>query len=192
MIFLPVRPGPSSGTLHPTHLLPRHTSFIMTVIIDYAPTSNPFSLPSPLLPLARGLPPLLRFHSSQSFALRRLCRRRRHRRRARTTHITATRGYTKRKGERARRMSVPLLLLSFHEGIRCGDPLRIFETGYRDSSFSAAVRCLLRRTARRFDPQITSIVMMSGAAPLAVGCLFLSFCLTSFEFQKWLDHLVAT
>lgn len=27
--------------LHPTHLLPRHTSFIMTVIIDYAPTSAP-------------------------------------------------------------------------------------------------------------------------------------------------------
>lgn len=34
-------PRPSSGT-YPTHLLPRHTSFIMTVIIDYAPTS--FSL----------------------------------------------------------------------------------------------------------------------------------------------------
>lgn len=45
------RPGPSSGTYTPylTHLLPRHTSFIMTVIIDYAPTSNPFSLPIALL-----------------------------------------------------------------------------------------------------------------------------------------------
>lgn len=41
-MILPIRPRPSSGTTTYTHLLPRHTSFIMTVIIDYAPTS--FSL----------------------------------------------------------------------------------------------------------------------------------------------------
>ncbi|KOX73952.1 hypothetical protein WN51_14030 [Melipona quadrifasciata] len=38
MIFLWM-PGAVVRYLYPTHLLPRHTSFIMTVIIDYAPTS---------------------------------------------------------------------------------------------------------------------------------------------------------
>lgn len=45
--------------LHPTHLLPRHTSFIMTVIIDYAPTSAPSSPPPPPLFFFFLLPPLL-------------------------------------------------------------------------------------------------------------------------------------
>lgn len=45
MIFL-WTPGAVVRYLHPTHLLPRHTSFIMTVIIDYAPTSAPLSPPA--------------------------------------------------------------------------------------------------------------------------------------------------
>lgn len=45
--------------LHPTHLLPRHTSFIMTVIIDYAPTSAPSPPPPPLFFFFFLLPPLL-------------------------------------------------------------------------------------------------------------------------------------
>lgn len=53
MIFLRM-PGAVVRYLHPTHLLPRHTSFIMTVIIDYAPTSNP--LRPPLLPPASSSP----------------------------------------------------------------------------------------------------------------------------------------
>lgn len=45
MIFL-WTPGAVVRYLHPTHLLPRHTSFIMTVIIDYAPTSALLSPPA--------------------------------------------------------------------------------------------------------------------------------------------------
>jgi len=104
MIFLRT-PGAVVRYLHPTHLLPRHTSFIMTVIIDYAPTSNPLRPPPPLLLFSTAIHcPLLRFRSR---------RRRRHsrpdprsfirpsrtsscfERESRTTYYIATRGYTK-------------------------------------------------------------------------------------------------
>lgn len=61
MIFL-WTPGAVVRYLHPTHLLPRHTSFIMTVIIDYAPTSAPLSPPALLafcFALCLVLPPPL-------------------------------------------------------------------------------------------------------------------------------------
>lgn len=61
MIFL-WTPGAVVRYLHPTHLLPRHTSFIMTVIIDYAPTSAPLSSPALLafcFALCLVLPPPL-------------------------------------------------------------------------------------------------------------------------------------
>jgi len=154
------RPRPSSGTLHPYP--PRHTSFIMTVIIDYAPTSNPFSSP-PSPPSSALLRPTLSF-----FAALRRCRPRprsivlvvavvvvllllvvlarlsalRASKRNREQHIIATRGYTKwimPKGGRTQwNVSPPLSLPFFFspdEGV-CGDPLRIFESRYRDSSFS--------------------------------------------------------